>query len=121
MERMAPALYGTGKAQGSSLDALAIQEFQRCCEDFHITAEGAWSFRADICQPDVLQLFDGELLDFLTTHFRALMDLRYFHGGSFSLDVPLSASTIFSASFCPEVISMCSALGISIDVRAQTS
>ena len=112
---MLPALYGTGKAQDSSL-ARSIQELKRFCESFEINEDGTWSFRADICTPDVIQLFDGELLDLLTTNFRTLMDLKYFHDGRFSLDVPLSPSTLQAANLCAEVISMCSVLGVSIEV-----
>ena len=114
---MLPALYGTGKAQDGSLGAFEIEGLKRFCEAFDITDDGTWSFRADICTPDVLQLFDGEVLDLLTTNFRTLMDLKYFHGGRFSLDVPLSPSTLQSASLCAEVISMCSVLGVSIEVH----
>ncbi len=118
---MLPALYGTGKAQNGSLDAFEIEGLKRFCESFEITAEGIWSFRADICTLDVIQLFDGELLDLLTTNFRTLMDLKYFHYGTFSLDVPLSPPTLSWVNFSPEVIGMCSALGIGIEVHSDAT
>ena len=115
---MLPNLYGTGKAQHVFLDTPLYKEFIRHCEVFEITADGTYSFRADICTPDRIQLFDGDLLELLTANFRALMDLKYFHEGRFWLHVPLSPSTLLSADFCAEVISMCSALGIGIEVHS---
>lgn len=113
---MLPALIGTGQALDGQLDALNMEILNRYCEAFDITPEGRWNFSADICTPDRIQLFDGDLMELLTDMFRTLMDLKYFHEGQFSLIVPLSSGTINKAGFRGEVINMCSALGISIEV-----
>ncbi len=115
---MLPALYGNGKAQNGFLDGPVIGEFRKICEVFEIAADGSWSFRADICPPDRIRLFDGELLDMLTAHFRAIMNLKYFHEGRFYLEAPLSPAKVNSAEFGAEVIAMCSTLAISIQVHA---
>ncbi len=79
--------------------------------------DGTWSFRADICTLDVIHLFDGELFDLLAAHFQTLIGLKHFHEGCFHLDVPLLPSTLLNASFSAEVIGMCSALEISMDIH----
>jgi len=113
---MFPALYGSGKDQEGNPTSSFVHDLKDCCEDFQINPDGSWYFRADICTPETIKIFDGELLDLLTAKFRTLMDLRYFEGGTFKLEVPFSPFTLQWLDFSPQVISMCSALGVAISV-----
>jgi len=111
-----PYLYGGGKSKEGKLSPAILAKLKTFCEEVESTDDGQWSLRADICTADYLQLFSGELFDFLTGAFTTLLQLKTAHGGDFHLMVTFSASTLVDAQFRPEVVNMCSALGMSIDV-----